>query len=83
MATVSDHSMAGYSYFYGKCESRNSGATLGIVVYIVAALLLTRFHRPLIINDMIAFANQYECREKRILDDLALPYAIMDKWKTA
>ena len=35
-------------------------ATLGIVVYIVAALLLTRFHRPLILNDLIEFANQYE-----------------------
>lgn len=53
-------------------------ATLGIVVYIVAALLLTRFHRPLILNDLIAFANQYESFEKRLLDDLALPYAIMD-----
>ena len=53
-------------------------ATLGIVVYIVAALLLTRFHRPLILNDLIAFANQYESLEKRLLDDLALPYAIMD-----
>ena len=57
-------------------------ATLGIVVYIVAALLLTRFHRPLILNDLIAFANQYESLEKRLLDDLALPYAIMDtQWK--
>ena len=53
-------------------------ATLGIVVYVVAALLLTRFHRPLILNDLIAFANQYESLEKRLLDDLALPYAIMD-----
>ena len=44
-------------------------ATLGIVVYIVAALLLTRFHRPLILNDLIAFANQYESLEKRLLDD--------------
>ena len=42
------------------------------------ALLLTRFHRPLILNDLIAFANQYESLEKRLLDDLALPYAIMD-----
>ena len=38
----------------------------------------TRFPRPLILNDLIAFANQYESLEKRLLDDLALPYAIMD-----
>lgn len=53
-------------------------ATLGLVVYIAAALLLTHHHRPLILNDLIAFANQYESLEKRLLDDLALPYAIMD-----
>ena len=29
-------------------------------------------------NDLIAFANQYEFLEKRVLEDLALPYAIMD-----
>ena len=39
---------------------------------------LTHRHRALILNDLIAFANQYESLEKRLLDDLALPYAIMD-----
>ncbi len=79
VATVSDHSsyMAGYSYFYGKCESRNSCYTWNCGIY-CGSLLLTRFHRPLILNDLIAFANQYESLEKRLLDDLALPYAIMD-----
>lgn len=36
------------------------------------------YHRPRILNDLTAFANQYESLEKRLLDDLALPYAIMD-----
>lgn len=40
--------------------------------------LLHKIHRPRILNDLIAFANQYESLEKRLLDDLALPYAIMD-----
>ncbi len=40
--------------------------------------MLTHYHRPMILNDLIAFANQYESLEKRLLDDLALPYAIMD-----
>lgn len=39
---------------------------------------LPAFTGPLILNDLIAFANQYESLEKRLLDDLALPYAIMD-----
>ena len=50
----------------------------GLVIYVAAALLLTHYHRPMILNDLIAFANQYESLEKRLLDDLALPYAIMD-----
>lgn len=29
-------------------------------------------------NELIAFANQYDSLEKRILEELALPYAIMD-----
>ena len=50
----------------------------GLVIYVAAALLLTHYPRPMILNDLIAFANQYESLEKRLLDDLALPYAIMD-----
>ena len=53
-------------------------ATLGLVIYVAAALLITRYHKPMILNDLISFANQYEALEKRLLDDLALPYAIMD-----
>ena len=30
------------------------------------------------VNDLIAFASQYEVLEKRVLEDLALPYAVMD-----
>ena len=29
-------------------------------------------------NDLIAFASQYEFLEKRVLEELALPYAVMD-----
>ena len=53
-------------------------ALFGLALYVVAVFLLTRYHRPRILNDLIAFANQYESLEKRLLDDLALPYAIMD-----
>lgn len=29
----------------------------GLVIYVAAALLLTHYHRPMILNDLIAFAN--------------------------
>ena len=50
----------------------------GVAIYIMAAVKLFRYHKPLIVNDMIAFANQYDMVEKRMLEELALPYAIMD-----
>ena len=52
--------------------------SLGLLVYIALSLGLYRYHRPMIVNDLIAFANQYDLLEKRILEELALPYAIMD-----
>mgnify|MGYP000435283375 CR=1 FL=1 len=33
---------------------------------------------PQMFNDLVAFASQYEFLEKRVLEELALPYAIMD-----
>ncbi|MCD8153322.1 MAG: DHH family phosphoesterase [Clostridiales bacterium] len=50
----------------------------GTVLYILIALLILRMHRSVILNDMIAFANQYDAVEKQMLEELALPYAIMD-----
>lgn len=38
-------------------------ATLGLVIYVAAALLITRYHKPMILNDLISFANQYEAQE--------------------
>ena len=50
----------------------------GILIYVGIAVVVLRCHRPFIVNDLIAFANQYDSLEKRILEELALPYAIMD-----
>ena len=50
----------------------------GILIYAGIAAMILRCHRPFIVNDLIAFANQYDSLEKRILEELALPYAIMD-----
>ena len=52
--------------------------TMGIVLYLGTAIGLLFYHRPLMFNDLIAFARQYEFLEKRVLEELALPYAVMD-----
>lgn len=52
--------------------------TLGIAVYFLCALGIRLYHRPQMFNDLVAFASQYEFLEKRVLEELALPYAIMD-----
>jgi c-di-AMP phosphodiesterase-like protein len=50
----------------------------GIVFYIVIAVFLMQRYRPTILNDLVAFASQFGRLEKRMLEELALPYAIMD-----
>ena len=52
--------------------------TLGIIFYVGIAVFLLISQRPRMFNDLIAFASQYEFLEKRVLEELALPYAIMD-----
>lgn len=52
--------------------------TLGLIIYILAALAAGMYLKPLIANELVAFANQYDVLEKRIIEDLILPYAIVD-----
>ena len=52
--------------------------SVGILIYIGIAVVVLRCHKPFVVNDLIAFANRYDTLEKRILEELALPYAIMD-----
>ena len=62
------------------CVSVKAGLVVsaGILIYVGIAVGVLRCHRPFIVNELIAFANQYDLLEKRILEELALPYAIMD-----
>ncbi len=50
----------------------------GILVYLLISLIIFRIYKPIAINDLVVFASQFEVLEKRILDDLALPYGILD-----
>ena len=52
--------------------------TVGALIYLACAVGIFCYHRPQMFNDLVAFASQYEFLEKRVLEELALPYAIMD-----
>ncbi|MDO4338569.1 MAG: DHH family phosphoesterase [Eubacteriales bacterium] len=52
--------------------------TVGALIYIAISTGLYLYHKPLVLNDLIAFANQYDILERQILEELALPYAIMN-----
>ena len=51
---------------------------LNIWVYFVSVKAGIIVSGGILIYELIAFANQYDSLEKRILEELALPYAIMD-----
>ena len=52
--------------------------SLGLAVYLLIVLLIYIHHKPMILNALVAFTTQYNALEKRMLEDLALPFAIMD-----
>lgn len=52
--------------------------SVGVLIYVAIAAGLQRYHRPVILNDLIAFANQYDRLERRMLEELALPFGVMD-----
>ena len=53
-------------------------ATGFTAVYIVAAVLLYFHRRPSILNELISFATQYGQVQKNLMQNFALPYALMD-----
>lgn len=52
--------------------------SLGVFVYILACIALNTYHKPGILRDFLNFANQYDLFQKKLIEDFALPYALMD-----
>lgn len=50
----------------------------GLLLYIGMSVGFCVWNKPRIMNELLAFANQYDTLEKRIIEELAIPYAIMD-----
>ena len=40
--------------------------TMGNILYLVAAVAILLYHRPLLFNDLIAFASQYELVQQNV-----------------
>ncbi len=62
------------------CVNIKAGILLsaGLLVYIAACVALYLYRKSRLLNDMVAFASQYDVLEKRALENLALPYAVLD-----
>ncbi len=52
--------------------------TIGIALYALIAAIVLKFQSPAVINDLTAYAMEYDSLEKKMLNDLALPYLILD-----
>ena len=53
--------------------------TFCVGVYVVSALSLYFRSRPRILNEMVTFAAEYGQVQKRLLQELEIPYAVMDQ----
>lgn len=51
--------------------------TLFFAVYVIAAAVLYYRQRPQVINELITFATEYGQVQKHLIQELALPYAVM------
>lgn len=60
--------------------SRRSGVVTSIflAVYILIVVILYFFNRPIILNELVSFATQYGQVQKNLLEEFALPYALLD-----
>jgi len=49
------------------------------IIYALIALMLYIYDRPLLLTELISFATQYGQVQKKLLNELAIPYALMDQ----
>lgn len=52
--------------------------TVVVVCYLITAGILYFYNKPIILNELISFANQYDELEQRMLENLAIPYGLLD-----
>lgn len=59
---------------------RNAGllATVFVILYIAVAMVRYYHSRPMIVNELITFAAQYGQVQKSLIQELSVPYAVLD-----
>lgn len=50
-----------------------------VVIYIIISMILYLYNRPLIMNEIISFATEYGQVQKQLLNNLEIPYGILDQ----
>lgn len=53
--------------------------TAFVLVYMIVVFVLYIYNKPLIVNELISFATQYGQIQKKLLKELAIPYALLDE----
>lgn len=48
------------------------------LIYIIIAVVLYLYNKPIIMKELIAFATEYAQVQKQLLQDLAIPYGLID-----
>ena len=51
--------------------------TVCVVIYFAVVMIMYRYNRPLVLNELINFATQYGTVQKRLLNEFEIPYALM------
>ncbi len=52
--------------------------TICVAVYFCVVMIMYRYNRPLVLDELINFATQYGTVQKRLLNEFEIPYALMD-----
>ena len=53
--------------------------TCFILIYFALVLSMQFYNKPVILNEMVSFATQYGQIQKVLLQELEIPYAILDE----
>ena len=51
----------------------------GVLLYILVSFILYLYHQPRILQELIRFSDQYDTMQHKILEDMDIPYALLDK----
>ena len=52
--------------------------SVGLLLCLFIALILYNYQKKSTLNDLVSFANEYSRLEKSLLDELQIPYAVLD-----